>query len=121
MGYRELIKQVQHDSGFSDAESKEALDLMVESIAERLNDGERQDFASQLPTELQDIALSVEPVDDENRKDIIREFMEKENIEADHAKKQVLTTWKVLKSLISDGEIRHIKSQLPHQVAELLY
>jgi nucleoid DNA-binding protein len=45
MSFRELIKKVQLASGFSDSESQEALELMVESLAERLNDGERKDFA----------------------------------------------------------------------------
>jgi uncharacterized protein (DUF2267 family) len=49
MKYRELIKKVQNYSGFSDTESKEALEMMVESLAVHLNEGERKDFASQLP------------------------------------------------------------------------
>lgn len=122
MGYRELIHKIQHDSGFSDAESKMALDCMVESIAERLEEGERKDFASQLPSELQDIALSAEmPDKSERHKDIIQEFMEKENIEEDRAKKQVLTAWTALKSSITDGLVKHIKSQLPDRTAAMLY
>lgn len=31
MGFRELIKRVQHYSGFSDKESKDALEHMIES------------------------------------------------------------------------------------------
>lgn len=122
MGYRELIKKIQHDSGFSDAESKEALDQMVESIAERLTADERKDFASQLPQELQDIALSADmPARDERHQDIIREFMEKENIDEARAKKQVLTAWGALKATISPGEIEDIKAQLPSQAAAPLY
>jgi uncharacterized protein (DUF2267 family) len=121
MGYRELIKKIQHDAGFSDTESQQALDQMVESIAERLEDGERKDFASQLPAELQDIALSVMPTQEDRRKDIIQEIMEKEDTKQDHAKKQVLTAWTALKSFMTDGQVRHIKSQLPSQAARLLY
>lgn len=122
MGYRELIKKMQHDSGFSDAESKQALDQMVQSIAERLDAGERKNFVSQLPAELQAIALVVGTSDRRERhQDIIQEFMEKERIEQSHAKKQVLTAWAALKSFISPGEIQHLKAQLPNNVAGTLY
>ena len=121
MKYREIIKKIQHDSGFSDAESAEALERTVETIAERLEEGERQDFASQLPAELQPVALYAIADKELHKKDILEEFMEKEHIEADHAKKQFLTAWGVLRSFISEGEIRHIKAQLPQRAADLLF
>jgi uncharacterized protein (DUF2267 family) len=121
MKLRELIKRVQLESGFSDTESKEALEMMVESLAVRLDEGERKDFASQLPPELQDLALSVFPSRENTSKDIIQQFMEMEHIEEDHAKKQVLSAWKVLKQAINDGEVRHIKSQLSKKTATLLH
>ena len=121
MKYREIIKKIQHDSGFSDAESAEALERTVESIAERLQEGERQDFASQLPTELQQVALYATGNKEVHKQDILEEFMEKENIEADHAKKQFLSAWGALRSFISEGEIRHIKAQLPQRAADMLY
>ena len=121
MGFKELVKKVQTRSGFSDSESQEALELMVETLAERLEEGERKDFASQLPTELQDIALAVMPTNDDRKHDLIQEFMEKEAIEESRAKKQIFAAWETLKEEISDGEIRHIKTQLPRNTAELLY
>ena len=42
MGYRELVRTMRQKSGLSDTEAEEALDLMVESIAERLDDLERE-------------------------------------------------------------------------------
>ncbi len=122
MKYRELIHKIQHDAGFSDAESEDALDMMVETIAERLNEGERKDFASQLPAELQAIALYAEPGEKEEiHAGIIEEFMAREEIPEDRAKKQVMSAWGALKAFISEGEIRHIKSQLSEHVASVLY
>lgn len=121
MGYRELIKKVQHDSGFSDAESEQALDMMVESLAERLTDDELKDFASQLPSELQEVAMSTAMESREQRHtDLIQEFMDKEMIDEAHAKKQVLSAWAALKSFISEGQISHIKAQMPKETASLL-
>lgn len=120
MGFREMIKKVQVYSGFSDAESQEALELMVETLAERLTDGERKDFASQLPHELKEIALATQPIPKNYKKDIIGEFMEAEGIEESRAKKQVFSAWRTLKETISEGEIKDIKSQLPNSITAML-
>jgi uncharacterized protein (DUF2267 family) len=121
MGFRELINKVQLNSGFSDAESKQALELTVEGLAERLTEGERKDFASQLPQELQAIALSAPTaVADHYDKDLLKEFMEREDIEEDRAKKQIVSAWQALKEAISEGEINDIRAQLPNSTLALL-
>ncbi len=120
MKYRELIKRIQHDSGFSDAESQDALQLMVESLAVRLTEGERKDFASQLPTELKDIALSVRSTSEDRKVDMLQQFMDLQNIDENHAKKQIKVTWHALKKAISPGEIDDIKSQLSNKTVALL-
>lgn len=121
MGFRELIKKVQLYSGFSDAESKDALECMVENLAVRLNEGERKDFASQLPQELQDIALAVQPSKENARGDIVAQFMELQHIDEPHAKKQIFATWKALKDAISPGEINDIRAQLPNAMVSFLH
>jgi len=122
MKYRELIKKIQHDTGFSDQESETAIDTLVESLAERLTDEELGNFASQLPSELQTIAMTT-PMEDrhERHMSLVEEFMIKEQISEEHAKKQVLSAWAALKSFISEGEINHIKSQLSPASAQILY
>jgi uncharacterized protein (DUF2267 family) len=120
MGFRELIKQVQDYSGFSDSESKDALECMVENLAVRLTEGERKNFASQLPEELQDIALSVEPSEDNTSRDIVAQFMVLENIDEPHAKKQVFASWKALRDAVSPGLVKHIEAQLPNKTVAFL-
>lgn len=121
MGFRELIKRVQDYSGFSDAESKEALEMMVESLAVHLEEGERKDFASQLPQELQDLALSVMPTAESANKDMVQQFMEEEDIEESRAKKQIMAAWAALKEAISEGEIQHLRAQLPNRTVAMLH
>lgn len=121
MKYRELIKKVQSYSGFSDSESKEALEMMVESLAVHLNEGERKDFASQLPQELKDMALSVYPSEENAKEDIIEQFMEYEHIDEGRAKKQIHASWKALKDALSPGEIDHIRAQLPNRTVAFLH
>jgi uncharacterized protein (DUF2267 family) len=121
MKFREMVKKVQLDSGFSDSESQDALELMVESLAERLTEDERKDFAAQLPHELKEIALAAQPIPREDKKHIIEEFMGRENIGESRAKKQILCAWKAIKEAISDGEIRDMKAQLPDSMTAFLH
>lgn len=121
MGFREMIKKVQLYSGFSDAESKDALECMVESLAVHLTEGERKDFASQLPQELKDIALTVQATEENSKQDIIEQFMQNQHLDLPHAKKQVMTAWKVLKDAISPGEIDDIRAQLPNKMVGYLH
>lgn len=120
MKFREMIKNVQIYSGFSDRESKEALEHLVESLAVHLTEGERKDFASQLPQELQDIALSVMATEENSTKDLLQDFIEVQGIKESHAKKQILSAWKTLKDAIDPGQIAHIRAQLPQVTTALL-
>lgn len=121
MKYQEMIKKVQQYSGFSNSESKDALDCTVETLAVHLTEGERKDFASQLPHELQDRALSVFATRSTAKEDILEQFARLQNITIDHAKKQLLSSWRVIKDAISDGEIQDIRAQLPKSTKILLY
>ena len=122
MGLEELIQKVRAESGFSDAESHAALHTLVEAIAERLPPGDREIFAKQLPAELNVIALSALPITDtRQRNNVLLEFMEKEHVEADHALKQLYSSWSALKTAISEGKIRQLKARLPDSIASLLY
>lgn len=120
MGYKELIKKVQIYSGYSDKESKDALDCLVESLAVRLDDNERKGFASQLPQELQDMALSVYPSKENTQKDLLVQFMEFQHVKEGPAKKQLLSAWQALKDGVSKGEIDHIRTILPNQLNHIL-
>ncbi|HWT39840.1 MAG TPA: DUF2267 domain-containing protein [Dongiaceae bacterium] len=120
MKYRELIKTVQHYSGFSDAESKDALDGTVATIAVHLTEGARENFASQLPTELKDLALAVYATDENSHQDLFEQFMEFQEVDAPRAKKQLISAWEALKDTLSAGLIDHITAQLSKRTTALL-
>jgi len=121
MTFRQMIKKVQIYSGFSDRESKEALEHMVESLAVHLTDGERKDFASQLPQELKDIAMSVRATAVSAKQDLVQQFMENQKIQRDRAKRQILSAWAAIKDAISPGEIDDIRAQLPNKTVAFLH
>jgi uncharacterized protein (DUF2267 family) len=121
MTYRELIKRVQQYSGFSDSESQDALVLFVKNLAARLTPGERKDFASQLPAELKEVAMTHETSRVKTADSFIQQFCLQEDIDESHAKKQVMSAWRAIKDAISEGEIKDIKAQLPTDLAAQLY
>lgn len=120
MKYRDLIKTVQDYSGFSDSESKDALDGTVAVLAVHLTEGERKNFANQLPEELQDLALAVYATEANSQQDLFEQFMEVQEVDAPRAKQQLLSSWDALKDILSSRLIDHIKAQLPQRTQQLL-
>lgn len=121
MQYRQIVKKVQDYSGFSDSEAERALRIIVEKIASRLTKGERKGFASQLPTELEGLALTEQDTQHFSADQMLDELCELENINKGRAKKQVFAVWRALKDAISPGEIKDIKAQLPEDMAAILH
>ncbi len=121
MKYRDLIKTVQDYSGFSDSESKDALDGTVAVLAIHLTEGERKNFASQLPEELQDLALAVYATEANSQQDLFEQFMEVQEVDEPRARQQLLSAWDALKDILSSRLIDHIKAQLPQRTQQLLY
>lgn len=120
MKYRELVKKVQRYSWLSDAESRQALEHTVESLAGQLSQRGRCDFARHLPPELQYVALSVTLCDKPIRKDILRYFREKYGLDETHAKKQLIASWYALKGVVMQEEVKDISTQLPHSTMAIL-
>lgn len=121
MKYRDLIKTVQHYSGFSGVESKDALDGTVIALAVHLTEKERRDFAEQLPEELQDMALAVYATEENSTQDLFEQFVEMQEVDPPRAKQQLLSAWEALKDILSSRVIDHIRAQLPRSTVALLH
>jgi uncharacterized protein (DUF2267 family) len=121
MQYRELVKRVQDYSGFSDSESETALRIFIKRLAMRLTPDEREDFASELPMDLQDIALTEAAPQRISAEQFVQQFAEEEDIDESRAKKQILAAWQAVKDAISPGEIDDIKAQLPNDMVAMLH
>lgn len=121
MKYREMVKTMQTNSGFSDKESESALQTFVSLLSERLEEGERQDFASQLPAELEEIATAPIETVKMDKEDFLAEIAMEQNVDEPHAKKQMMAAWNTLKDALTSGQINHIKNQLPPSLAGQLH
>ena len=120
MQYRELVKQVMNYTGFSDAESEQALRLFIRKLATRMTEEEREDFASQLPETLANIALEPDTTETWGANEFIQQFVEAEDIEEGRAKKQIYAVWQALKDALTPGEIKDIRAQMPGDLAAML-
>lgn len=89
MQYRQLVEKVQVYSGFSDSESENALRTFVRRLSARLTKDERKNFGTQLPADLQDLALTDESSDVKSQEDFIRQFSPDENIDENRKKADI--------------------------------
>lgn len=117
MNFKELIKQVQFESGLSAIEAKQSLEMLVESIAVRLEEADRLKFAQRLPEYLHDIALSVLPSRANTEPDIINQFMDVEKISRLRARQQARSAWNVIRNLLEADQAQLIMSRLRSQAA----
>jgi len=120
MLYRELIRKVQEYSGFSDAESQDALHLLVEILAVQLPEQLRQRLASELPEELEEVVLYSASDDEHSSEEILAQSMDLQGIDKRHAVKQIKTAWAALEDTLSEDEIEDIKAELPSDTTALL-
>lgn len=120
MNYQELIKTVQLYSGFSDEESKDALDGTVATIAVHLPELDRRHFAEELPEELQDLALAVYATEENSTQDLFEQFVEIQEVDESRAKQQLLSAWEALKDILSAKVIDHMRAQLSSRTIQLL-
>jgi len=118
--YRELVRRVQEYSGFSDAESQDALHLLVEILAVQMPERMRQRLASELPEELEELVLYSSTSEEQSSQDILEQSMDLQGIDERHAVKQIKTAWAALEDTLNEEEIEDIKAQLPSETAALL-
>lgn len=122
MLYRTFVKRVQDYFGFSDREAETALRLVVEIIASRLDYGERNDFANQLPMELKLMVLSMRDHTIRfDTDDLYDELVQLQDIDRPRAVKQVEAVWQALEDVLSEGHIDHIRAQFPEELVEELH
>ncbi len=119
MKYDEFIKEVQNRGHMeSREEAKNATKATLETLAERLVGGEPKDLASQLPPEIAEY-LRYEGEQDPNPFSL-DEFFGRVNekdpgVDEPRAVYHARVVIAVLQDAVTQGEIYHIRSQLPEE------
>lgn len=99
-----------------------ALDIVTSAIVRRVTAGEAKDMLSQLPSELRErwLDLPAGPDRDVTRQSVVEELRERLSVDADRADELAGEVGLALSALISEGELDHLRGQLPEGLRELL-
>ncbi|WP_458248412.1 DUF2267 domain-containing protein [Streptomyces sp. MAI_2237] len=91
------------------------------TLAERLTRGEAQDLASELPKQLKEPLVSPTPeAEDFGLDEFINRVSKRAGVSPDEAREGVRAELNTLKDAVSDGEFRHVISQLPRDFEALV-
>ncbi|HLS26677.1 MAG TPA: DUF2267 domain-containing protein [Beutenbergiaceae bacterium] len=118
MKYDEFISQIGDHGGPSDRIQADAVSRTVlTDLGKRLQPHEAEDLASQLPEELKEsVTVHTEA---QQTTDDVDEFIRRVSknlgggVEPDQARRYIQGVLRTLRSAVSEGQIRHVRSQLP--------
>ncbi|MGY5009290.1 DUF2267 domain-containing protein [Streptomyces sp. 900105755] len=86
----------------------------LETLAERLTRGEAEDLASELPKQLKEPLVSPTPeAEPFGLDEFIHRVSRRAGVSPDEAREGVRAELSTLRDAVSDGEFRHVMSQLP--------
>jgi uncharacterized protein (DUF2267 family) len=120
---RDFSGRLQRILGWSDADQAiVAFELVASSIARRVTPQEAQDFAAQLPSVIREwlLDLTTEPDFTITRASIEKAMAVQLNLEQAAAAEVVRRIGQSLGEFVTEGELRHVVSQLPTEMKELL-
>ena len=115
MNYDDFVGEVQHRARLSSsADAVNAIRSTLETFGRRLSGGEAEDLAAQLPEE---IARFLPEGDSAAESLPLSEFLvrvsEAEGVELPESVHHTRAVFSVLQDAVSQGEIDHVKDQLP--------
>lgn len=120
MQYDELIRTVSSRAGIPSEQAERATRATLQTLAERISEGDASDLASQLPEDLED-ALRVGT--NEQRFDL-REFSrrvsDREGVTASEAERHAGAVLATLRDAITEQRVASLMGQLPEEFHELL-
>lgn len=120
MDYNQFVKEVQEKASCQDKQQAvKAIQATLQTLSERLFQGEAEQLAAQLPRELQ--ACMKEP---ENRskfhfEEFIQRVGRREGIDRRQAEQHARAVIEVLCQAVSSGEMEDVISQLPDDFSPL--
>lgn len=114
MTYDDLLGRVAVGAGLEKEEANRVTRAFFQTLAKRLGNDEAREFATQLPTELQD---TLAPTDPDVETFSVDEFLdrvgEEAGIEPARVEQAAHAVWRVVNDAVSNGELGDVESQLP--------
>jgi uncharacterized protein (DUF2267 family) len=120
MQYDEFVGEVEHRARLpSRGDAVRAIQATLETLAERIREGEASDLAAQLPPELGTFLQGVDETERFTVEDFFLRVAAKETADLPDATHHARAVIAVLQEAVTTGEIEDIRAQLPDSYAPL--
>jgi uncharacterized protein (DUF2267 family) len=117
--YEQFIKTIQHKADLSWDDAEQAAHVTLQTLAERLSEGEARDIARQLPGDLGE-SLKTDTNSEAFRGDeFLRRIGEREGVDLDTAERLARAVFVALARTISEDELEDMLAELPKDFAPL--
>lgn len=114
MKFHDFVGQVQHCAQLaSEGEALRAIQATLETLSERITEGEAKNLAAQLPDELGDYLSSVETNERFSLQDFFLRVAAKESADLPDAAFHARVVVEVLGEALTAGELDDVRAQLP--------
>jgi len=120
MDYNNFIGQVQHRAHLPDTEhAVKSTRAVLQTLGERLFDGESSDLAAQLPDEIGYYIKVAEGDAKYSLEQFYQKVANRENVEMQDAIHHTKAVMSVLCEAVSGGELQDVGCQLPSEYSEI--
>lgn len=120
MKYHDIVGQVQHRARVADmGDAVKALRVVLQTLGTRLDPGERQHLAAQLPEEIAYYLKQVRTTERYDLQTFYKVISAGEDTDLPKAMHHAKAVTSVLREAVTEGEARDIAEQLPNEFSEL--
>ncbi|MFF0793793.1 DUF2267 domain-containing protein [Streptomyces spiralis] len=121
MDYNTFLDTITRRAPVPPEKAEPLTNATLETLAERLTRGEAEDLASELPKPLKETLVSPTPeAEPFGLDEFINRVSRRAGMSPDEAREGVRAELSTLRDAVSDGEFRHVMSQLPQDFEALV-
>jgi uncharacterized protein (DUF2267 family) len=120
MTYDELLAVVEQQADLGRERAERTTRAVLQTLAERISQGEAEDLAALLPAELAPWIATGTPAEGFDVDEFIRRVAEREEVEPEDAERHVRAVFTALQRAVTEQEWRDLVAELPHDFAPLL-
>jgi uncharacterized protein (DUF2267 family) len=120
MDYERFIAIVEQQAGVGSEPAKRAARATLETLAERISEGEARDLAGQLPPEVSPWLFTSGPAQPFDVGEFLRRVAEREEVDSETAERHAAAVFAALGRAVSPEELADVLSELPRDYARLM-
>jgi uncharacterized protein (DUF2267 family) len=118
--YETFISVVQEEANASYEEAERAARATLETLGERISDGQARDIAEQLPVPLRPVIVDGRDPEPFDVGEFVRRVAEREGVDRSLAREHARAVFAALGRVVSRKEIEDMRAQLPSSFGDLV-